>query len=61
MPRLVDYICEKCGEKLEELYSDTDLRPVNYSEPCTKCGGRLVKQDWKANCQRWNHNDRGGL
>ena len=61
MARLVDYVCEECGETLEEFYNDTDERLEEYPEPCEKCGGRLVKRDWKRNCQRWNHNDRGGL
>jgi len=61
MPRLVAYVCEDCGETLEELYSDTEERPDEYSEVCAKCGGKLLKNDWKRNEQRWNWNDRGGL
>lgn len=61
MPRAVDYVCEDCGEKFEELYNDTDDRPDEYPEPCAKCGGKLKKEDWKSNCQRWKYNDLGGL
>lgn len=61
MPRIVDYVCEECGETLEEIFKDTEERPDEYADPCQMCGGLLVKRDWKRNCQRWNHNDRGGL
>lgn len=61
MPRLVGYACENCGEKDEELFGDTEQKPDTLDRVCTKCGGKLVKLDWKTNCQRWNHNDRGGL
>jgi len=61
MPRMVNYECEACGESDEELFNDTEDRPKELDRPCSKCGGKLVRFDWKANCQRWNWNDRGGL
>lgn len=61
MPRMTGYICENCGQHDEELFNDTEPRPDVLERLCEKCGGKLVKSDWKANCQRWNHNDRGGL
>jgi hypothetical protein len=61
MPRMVGFTCENCGEQDEELFGDTEDRPDALDRPCSNCGGKLVKSDWKANCQRWNHNDRGGL
>jgi predicted nucleic acid-binding Zn ribbon protein len=61
MARMVGYQCEQCGHEDEELFGDTENRPVELDRPCEKCGGKLVKCDLKNNCHRWNHNDRGGL
>lgn len=61
MPRIVGYTCENCKHADEELYNDTEGRPEYLDRVCSECGGRLKKDDWKNNCQRWNHNDRGGL
>jgi len=60
MARLVGYKCEKCGEKDEELFNDTEERPEVLERKC-ECGGTLVKHDRKDNVHRWNFNDRGGL
>ena len=61
MARIAGYICEDCGEKDEEIFGDTEKKPDVLDRACEKCGGKLVKYDWKDNCHRWNWNDRGGL
>lgn len=61
MPRMTGYICENCGCQDEELFGDTEPRPDVLDRLCKECGGKLIKNDWKTNCQRWNYNDRGGL
>jgi len=61
MARLVGYICKDCDHEEEEIFGDTEERPEELDRPCPKCGGKLVKWDWKNNCYRWNFNDRGGL
>ncbi len=57
---MVGYRCEKCGEKDEELYNDTEKRPNKLKRKC-KCGGTFVMNDRKDNCHRWSYNDRSGI
>jgi len=61
MPRLTGYVCADCGYEDEVLYNDTEVRVEVLKTVCPECGGKMVKDDIKKNCHRWNHNDRGGI
>lgn len=57
MARMVGYTCKKCGKLDEELFNDTEKRPKVLKRKC-ECGGKLVMDDVKRNCHRWNYMDR---
>lgn len=62
MPKFVDYECEKCGNKVEEMFKDTEQVPDKLDYPCDKCQGDLKKGlNLKNNCQVWKWRDGGGL
>ena len=58
--KLVNYTCESCDKDYEEYFQDTETPPQELEEKC-KCGGKLLINNIKRNCHRWNYMDRGGL
>ena len=58
MAKLIEYVCDHCGESVEEIFKDTEDQPEVLVKECPKCGGPLARgNNWKSNCQTWRFND----
>ncbi len=53
---LLDFECEKCGEKFEEIVKISDRDSVK----CPKCGSKDIKQVFEGKCNRTGSSKGGG-
>lgn len=58
MAKLVNYICDSCGETNEEIFYDSEEQPDELEEKCA-CGGKFCKFNYKNNCHAWHMNPFG--
>jgi len=63
MAKIVNYRCENCECDVEKLLVSDTEKPLEWLDAeCPDCGGKLLRIfNFKANGQRWDYNDRGGI
>ena len=54
--RLVEYVCEKCNNKTEIIFNDSEAHLENIN--CSICNGLMFKgKNFKRNKSRYYHRD----